>query len=308
MNTAESWAEQDAAARDALDPAPTDVVVEAIRLTDHPTLTAEETGDIPFLELLASMFDPAPPQDRIELPALSTTSIKDAASALVRTLAVQRGRINHYMPVPGETGLRTDDLLDFLERYGHEYQITVFRAADVRTGSLLDVTPITRAARAEGTDVVWDWTGASDWIPTPDNFDDVSLVFWSQYRSLLDGREIPAGFWQPAAMPIPEPLTLTRADGAVRDRAARLTGFARHAIAGMTGVTALVPTDRWSSVPVLILDAGDDAGAVADTLGSGATGFMSVTRYGSRVVALPDGAGGTYAQIVSTLAALRLNP
>jgi hypothetical protein len=284
---------------DASDPATASRSV-AIRLPDIEVPGAEDSGDILFLELLAAEYHPAKPQDRIEHPWLGPAALDAAAEELISVSPELRGRHNRYRPVPGEDAIRTGDLLDFLEFYGHEYQIVVFRAADVRTGTRLDVAALTAAGSAPGASVIWDWTGAVDWFPAPPS-ERVAAVFWSAHHSLLDGRPIAAGYWRPADGPAPELLTAPRPTPSDMERSGRLAAFAGEALADFGTLPAMAATDQ--RLPVLVIEPDEDPTAFADLLASG-PGFQTVIRYGHRVVALPD-PGADYAAIAAI--ALRLH-
>ncbi|GGH43112.1 hypothetical protein [Microbacterium album] len=273
-----------------------------IRLPDHESLTGEDTGRLRFDELLAAHFHPRAPQDRIEHPWMSPAALEQAAATLVETLPLPVGRHNRYRPVPGEDALRSDDLLDFVSWYGHEYQILVFRAADVRTGAVLDVGSLTAAGVAVGAKVIWDWTGALDWVQAPPT-EGVAAVFWSTHSSLLDGRRIQAGVWLPGDTS-PEALTGRCLPQSVAARTARLADFAARTLAGVgaqaPGLRVVHPRSERADIPVLVLEA-TDAVSLAGALLDG-PGFRAVVRYGNRVVGLPDSAA-TYVSMADRAAA-----
>lgn len=275
-----------------------------LRLPDHPGLSTEDTGELDFPALLGAHFHPAGPRDRIEHSWMSPAALDAAAAALIAGLAVSRGRHNRYRPVPQEDALRTDDIVDFLRWYGHEYQIVVFRAADVRTASVLDLEELTAVATAEGASVMWDWTGAVDWLPALPATDGATAVFWSAHSSLIDGRRFEAGVWRPGEGPFPEALAPRPLPASVRSRTERLTEFAGRVLAGaLAGSDARVlhSADTATSLPLVVLESPGVAGAVADALAAG-PGFAGVVRYGDRVVALADAAAG-YTEIVDRVAA-----
>ncbi|WES63248.1 hypothetical protein P0L94_12355 [Microbacter sp. GSS18] len=289
-----------AAERDLDDPAE-GTTAAPLQLPDHRDLAAEDAAGIPFADILAADFDPAPPRDRIEHPWLAPAGLDSAAERLIDSLPVSIGRHNRYRPVPGEDALSTGDLLDFVAWYGHEYQVLVFRAADVRSASRLDISRLTEAGIAAGARVYWDWTGAVDWVRSAPPRS-ASAVFWSTHASLWDGRAIPSGWYRPAEETAPTTLS---PDGLVgEDRVWRLAAFAStvvgEALEG-TGASLLHPGPS-EGLPLLVLEAGQRAQPLAAALAA-TSGFRSLVRYGGRVVALPDPAS-TYDAIVDCAAAL----
>ena len=75
--------------------------------------------------------------------------------AAARELVTERGldplrRVATLRPRPDETELRTQDVLQFLERYGHEYSTGWFPA-----GTELDQDQLTAAASRVGCTLGW---------------------------------------------------------------------------------------------------------------------------------------------------------
>ncbi len=234
---------------------------------------AEEPGAVPFGDLVAAHYHPTPPEDvrdRIALPVLSPALLHGVVQETVRGFTRRPGRHNRYMPVPGELAVRTADLVDFLFCYGHEYRLTIFRAADIRTGSLLDVAAVHAEALRQGSACAWDWTGASDWLPPDAVPEDAAFVFWSAHTSLVDDARISAGFWVPGDGPPPAALQertpfTAEQQRAMRERAAAIRqsidpARVRHPLPGSP------PLDP--GLPVLVVErpvdpAGTDAGLTA---------------------------------------------
>jgi hypothetical protein len=273
----------------------------------HLSVAQEDPGRTPFGELVTAHYNPTPPEDvrdRIELPALSPTLLDDAVHRAVRGFTRRPGRHNRYMPVPGEHSLRTDDLVDFLVCYGHEYQLAIFRAADIRTGSLLDVAAVHDETLRQSSASAWDWTGASDWHPADAIPADAAFVFWSAHTSLVDGSEIPAGFWEPGRTPPPE---VFRARTPFADEAVdRMRALAGSFVAAL-GDTSLVrhPGGLAAGLPVVVLDCGDHADALTAAVRE-AEAVRAVLRHGTEltIVPHPDADAAAMTAIASAAAAI----
>lgn len=248
----------------------------------------EDPGSTPFDDLIAAHYRPIAPEDvrdRIELPALSPAALHEAVDRAVRGFTRRPGRHNRYMPVPGERALRTDDLVDFMLCYGHEYRLAIFRAADVRTGSLLDTAAVHGETLRQGSASAWDWTGAGDWLPADAIPVDAAFVFWSAHTSVLDGAEIPAGFWVPEREPMPAMLR-DRAAFSERD-IARMRGLSASFAAAL-GQPAAARHSRGTAteLPIVVLEGGAVADAAADVIG-GSPEVAAVIRHGSGLTIVP---------------------
>jgi kynureninase len=73
-------------------------------------------------------------------------------------------RLARLRPRPQEHCLRSEDLVDFLTRYGHEYQVVLLRAA-AGIGDGLDIAAVTAAGNAAGCAVGWDLTAVAGATP-----------------------------------------------------------------------------------------------------------------------------------------------
>jgi kynureninase len=60
-------------------------------------------------------------------------------------------RVARMHPRPGEQHLRTDDLVEFITKYGHEYSAGLLGATSTQ-----EMAAVTAAARAVGFSILWD--------------------------------------------------------------------------------------------------------------------------------------------------------
>jgi kynureninase len=87
-------------------------------------------------------------------------------------------------------GLRQHDsagLLDFLDRYGHEYSIVVLDAVDPCTGEPRDAVALTAAAHAAGCLVGWDLSGIIGAATVDLHSWDADFAIWTTDGSLNGG-------------------------------------------------------------------------------------------------------------------------
>ena len=237
-------------------------------------------------ELLTERYRPEGVRDRIVVPHLAHPALDELVAGLVLGFTRRPGRHNRYMPVPGEHSVRTADFTDFLDWYGHEYQIAVVRVADVRTGALLDVAQVAAHARAEGVSCVWDWTGAVDWVdPSVLAAVGEDPVFWSTHISLLDGTSHPAGVAGSSPLPAPAaPPPAPPERHAAAPRLAELLSGTGAVLAPHVGTPPPLPEDQ---LPLIVLDAGARAAALADTVADSAALTAAVHADG-RVTLVPE--------------------
>jgi kynureninase len=111
------------------------------QLTDRAAVRA-------FLE---ESYRPVSPRMQVMLGSPIPEVVEEEAVRIVteRGLVPER-RLNRLQSRPGESALRTDDVVDFLERYGHEYCAALFPLSGG-----LDRDRIAAAAATERIDLGW---------------------------------------------------------------------------------------------------------------------------------------------------------
>ncbi|MFI0356674.1 kynureninase [Actinomadura sp. 9N407] len=128
--------------------------------------------------------------------------IEDAAfpsdSYAVRSQAVHHGldperTVVRLKPRPGEENLRTEDVVEYLEREGRHVALLLLGGVNYLTGQLMDMESITKAGRAAGAVVGWDLAHAAGNVPLRLHDWDVDFAAWCTYKYLNSGPGAVAG-------------------------------------------------------------------------------------------------------------------
>ena len=90
-------------------------------------------------------------------------------------------------PRPGEDLLRTEDILEEIERLGDRLATVMFGGVNFRTGQLLDLAAITDAAHAAGALAGFDLAHAAGNVPLALHDWNVDFAAWCTYKYLNGG-------------------------------------------------------------------------------------------------------------------------
>lgn len=93
----------------------------------------------------------------------------------------------------GETGLRSEDVIAFLETQGDKVAMVLLGGVNYYSGELLDIPAITRAGHAAGAVVGWDLAHATGNVPLHLHDWDVDWAAWCTYKYLNSGPGAVAG-------------------------------------------------------------------------------------------------------------------
>lgn len=144
--------------------------------------------------LMVSFYRPSGTRDRIVIEDTAFPS----DSYAVRSQARFHGRdpdttVVRLRPRPGEEHLRTEDVLDYLEREGDRVALLMLGGVNYLTGELLDLPTITEAGRRAGAVVGWDLAHVAGNVPLALHDWGVDFAAWCTYKYLNSGPGSPGG-------------------------------------------------------------------------------------------------------------------
>ncbi|KAG0246335.1 pyridoxal phosphate-dependent transferase [Mortierella sp. GBAus27b] len=90
-------------------------------------------------------------------------------------------------PRAGEHILRTEDILETIEKHGHEIAVVCFSGIQYYTGQYFEMEKITKAAQAKGCIVGWDLAHAAGNVPVQLHDWNVDFACWCSYKYLNSG-------------------------------------------------------------------------------------------------------------------------
>ncbi|MGH8827640.1 MAG: kynureninase [Jiangellaceae bacterium] len=96
-------------------------------------------------------------------------------------------------PRAGEDTLRTQDVVEYLERDGHTVALVMIGAVNYLTGELMDIPAITAAGHRAGAVVGWDLAHAAGNVPLSMHDWDADFATWCSYKYLNSGPGALAG-------------------------------------------------------------------------------------------------------------------
>ncbi len=116
------------------------------------------------------------PSDRYAVASQTALHDLDPADAVVA-----------LEPRPGERHLRTEDVVELLERDGSSVAMVLLGAVNFRTGALLDIPAITDATQRAGAVSAWDLAHAAGNVPLALHDWGVDIAAWCTYKYLNAG-------------------------------------------------------------------------------------------------------------------------
>jgi kynureninase len=90
-------------------------------------------------------------------------------------------------PREGEAGMRSEDIVSFLEAHGGDVAMVLLGAVNYYSGEYLDIEPITAAGHAAGAAVGWDLAHAAGNVITRLHDWNVDWAAWCSYKYLNSG-------------------------------------------------------------------------------------------------------------------------
>jgi kynureninase len=144
--------------------------------------------------LLASFYRPDRDRFRIliEDAAFPSDSHAVQSQAALHGLGVEQ-TVGRLSPRAGEATLRTEDVVEAIEREGDRLALVLLGAVNYLTGELLDVRAITNATHRVGAVSGWDLAHAIGNVPTELHDADADFAVWCHYKYVNAGPGAPGG-------------------------------------------------------------------------------------------------------------------
>lgn len=144
--------------------------------------------------MMATFFRPIAGRDKILIEDGAFPSDTYAAQTQLGLHGIDPGKsLIRVAPRSGEALLRTDDLIELIERRGGEIALVLLPGVQYYTGQLLDIAAVTKAARRQGCVVGWDLAHAVGNVPLQLHDWDVDFAAWCSYKYLNGGPGAIAG-------------------------------------------------------------------------------------------------------------------
>jgi kynureninase len=144
--------------------------------------------------LLASFYRPTQARYRIVIEDASFPSDSHAVQSQAAAHGHDPGEaVVRLTPRDGEATLRTDDVLDAIEREGDQLALVLLGAVNYLTGEVPDMRAITAATQAVGAVSGWDLAHAIGNVPTELHDADVDFAVWCHYKYVNGGPGAPGG-------------------------------------------------------------------------------------------------------------------
>jgi kynureninase len=144
--------------------------------------------------MMATFFRPTADRRKILIEDGAFPSDTYAAQTQLALHGIDEGQgLIRMEPRPGETLLRTEDLVELIERHGNEIAVVLLPGVQYYTGQLLDIASVTKAARRRGCVVGWDLAHAVGNVPLKLHDWDVDFAAWCSYKYLNGGPGAIAG-------------------------------------------------------------------------------------------------------------------
>ncbi|MCS7080758.1 MAG: kynureninase [Chloracidobacterium sp.] len=146
--------------------------------------------------LMASFYRPTRERFKILIEARAFPSDRYAAASQAAFHGFDpREAVVEIRPRPNEDLLRTDDILEYLEREGETTALVLLGAVNYATGQFFDIAPIVSLAHAKGCVVCIDAAHAIGNVPLALHDWDVDCAVWCHYKYVNAGPGAVGGFF-----------------------------------------------------------------------------------------------------------------
>jgi kynureninase len=144
--------------------------------------------------MMVSFYRPVGKRTKILIEASAFPSDTYAVKSQIRYHGLDpKEHLLIVKPREGETTIRTEDVLEIIDREGETLALTMMGGVQYFTGQVMDIPVITAAARKAGAQAGWDLAHAVGNIPLSLHDWDVDFAAWCNYKYLNSGPGAVAG-------------------------------------------------------------------------------------------------------------------
>jgi kynureninase len=151
---------------------------------DAADLMVGQSTTVNLHQLLATFYDPHGPRPRILIDEHSFPTDRYAIESHLRLRGRNPDRDLVVVPSPDDRPLEETAILGAMD---DSVGLAVLPTVLYRTGQLLAVAALTRAARAAGVQIIWDCSHSAGVVPHYFGADDVDFAFGCTYKYLNGG-------------------------------------------------------------------------------------------------------------------------
>lgn len=145
------------------------------------------TANLHFM--MVSFYQPTPRRYKIIMEGKAFPSDSFAITSQVKFHGFdpEAGAVIEINPRPGEHNLRTEDILEVIEREGDSVALVLFSGVQYYTGQWFDMETITKAGHAQGAYVGFDLAHAVGNVPLKLHDWGIDFACWCSYKYLNAG-------------------------------------------------------------------------------------------------------------------------
>lgn len=138
--------------------------------------------------LMVSFYNPTKERFKILTEHGAFSSDQYAFESRIKYHGLNTGEVLiELKPRPGESTLRTEDILDAIRQHQHELALVIFGGVQYYTGQFFDIKKITEAAHKAGAIAAFDLAHAVGNVLLNLHNDDVDFAVWCSYKYLNSG-------------------------------------------------------------------------------------------------------------------------
>lgn len=138
--------------------------------------------------MMVSFYRPTAERFKIVMEASAFPSDQYAMETQVRFHGFDpEEAIIEVAPKPGETSLRTEDIVSVIEEHGDSVALVMFSGVQYYTGQFFNIPVITEAAHKVGALAGWDLAHAAGNVELNLHDDNVDFAVWCTYKYLNSG-------------------------------------------------------------------------------------------------------------------------